>query len=450
MTAEEIRKNLKIYYDGFKSSSKRTLKSYLDELDKSEYINIDLPTPDEVDGPCQVLEPFMDGYLLRVYHIISWWDSHQGRQRTELLEEFRCYFTKTFGEKELFISQQYGRSGIYGYRIPRKMMGYHQYDLAYKTPLKFINKTELFPYIDFADIKIIGMRFMDEFYAADQRQYHTESSRVNAVDREYTLELLLKSNRTRLAEIYVNECWTANMKEILQYNGQLLKRPTASRVRLASALGTVKYQTGMIQFSDDTYYRAGDGILDVLKICSWNKFYKYIKKQYAFKPNTKKRDHLIDFIDYRRHNQELGLPDFPDNLYEAKDLIRELRDKKKREADNKKYNPRIKKRIKELFNLEFKGFVVFPAPSCSALYDEGKEMHHCVGQYAEKYASGKADIYFLRAKENVDQPLVTVEISNGKLSQARAKHNEKPPKETLPVINQLVSKYNEKEAYHGI
>lgn len=443
MNANEIRINLENHYDKLGYGSKKTLKSYLEELEQSKYINIDLPIPDEVNGPCQVLEPFNDGYLLRIFHIITLWDREEERPRTKLLEEFRCFFSKTYGDKELFIKYEYGRSGVYGYRVPRKMMGYHQYDLAYKTPLKFINKTELFPYIDFSDIKILGMQLMDEFYAADQRQYHNDISRVNAVDREYTLELLLKSGKTKLAEIYVNECWTADMRKVLRYNAKLLERPNASRVRLASSLGTTKYQTGMIQFSYPLYQQPAAAILEVLELCSWNKFHKYIKKQYVYKQHTQKSNYLVDYLDYRKKNRELGLPDFPDNLYEAKEVVREQLDKKKREDDNKKYNPRIQKRIKDLFKIDFKDFIVFPAPSLNALYDEGKEMHHCVAQYAEKYASGKTDIYFLRTKENPDQPLVTIEVKNGKLAQARGKHNEQPPKETLPVINKLVSKYSE-------
>jgi hypothetical protein len=430
------------YYE--QKSNRRPLKTYLEEMDELAYINVELPVPEEVTGPCQVLEPFNDGYLLRIFQHLTWWEGYT--TKSELLEEFRCYFGKTYGDSQLVISRQYGYSGVYGFRYPRKMQGYHQADLAYNTPLPFYNKTDLFPYIEFRGLKLVGMHLMEQFYAADQKQHHTPTARVNAVDREYTLELLIKQGMTRLAEIYVNECWTADIKSLLRHNGKLLEKPNAHRVRLASSLGTNKYQLGMIQFSDDTYHKAGDGILEVLKLCSWNKFYKYIKKQYVFRPGQKKRNYLIDFLDYRQHNATFGLPDFPKNLYQAKEVLRQKQDKIKAvetKKKYKKYNTEIKKRAKQLFQVQDDRFVVFPAPSAESLVDEGTSLRHCVANYTERYAEGKVDLYFLRHKSSSDTPLVTVEIVDGTLRQARGKHNADAPEDVKVLIRKLVNMYKE-------
>jgi hypothetical protein len=52
------------------------------------------------------------------------------------------------------------------------------------------------------------------------------------------------------------------------------------------------------------------------------------------------------------------------------------------------------------------------------LVREGEALHHCVGTYLDSYASSRTNIVFLRHKEHLDQPLITVEVSNeGKVRQ---------------------------------
>ena len=46
------------------------------------------------------------------------------------------------------------------------------------------------------------------------------------------------------------------------------------------------------------------------------------------------------------------------------------------------------------------------------LVREGEALHHCVGTYLDSYANSHTNIVFLRHKEYLDQPLLTVEVSN--------------------------------------
>lgn len=54
---------------------------------------------------------------------------------------------------------------------------------------------------------------------------------------------------------------------------------------------------------------------------------------------------------------------------------------------------------------------------------EGKALSHCVGGYANRVARGETVILFVRQKEKVDNPLYTLEISDGKIVQLRGKRN---------------------------
>jgi hypothetical protein len=58
------------------------------------------------------------------------------------------------------------------------------------------------------------------------------------------------------------------------------------------------------------------------------------------------------------------------------------------------------------------------------LVNESKKLHHCVSTYANKYVEGKTNLFFLREKENIDEPFYTIEVdTHMKLVQCRGKSN---------------------------
>lgn len=82
-------------------------------------------------------------------------------------------------------------------------------------------------------------------------------------------------------------------------------------------------------------------------------------------------------------------------------------DKAKRERMDK----RLRWRIKHLSFAEGDYMTVIPQATME-LVREGEALHHCVGTYLESYAKGSTNIVFLRHREHLDQPLLTVEIDN--------------------------------------
>ena len=68
-------------------------------------------------------------------------------------------------------------------------------------------------------------------------------------------------------------------------------------------------------------------------------------------------------------------------------------------------------------------FMVIVPKSQEELYEEGRVLHHCVGSYARSVAEGRSTILFIRRKDAPDTPLCTVEVSKGRLVQARTKYN---------------------------
>ncbi len=84
-------------------------------------------------------------------------------------------------------------------------------------------------------------------------------------------------------------------------------------------------------------------------------------------------------------------------------------------------------------------FVVIIAKSPSDLLIEGEKLHHCVGRmnYDQKFIREESLIFFVRDKQNVDTPFVTLEYSlkNKKVLQCYAEHDSKPADSVLDFVN---------------
>ena len=93
-------------------------------------------------------------------------------------------------------------------------------------------------------------------------------------------------------------------------------------------------------------------------------------------------------------------------------------------------------------------FICVIAKSPADLIREGELMHHCVGrmQYDERFAKEQSLIFFIRAKEKPEKPLVTLEysLSMHKVLQCYASYNQKPSEEILDYVNKVWLPYANK------
>ena len=77
--------------------------------------------------------------------------------------------------------------------------------------------------------------------------------------------------------------------------------------------------------------------------------------------------------------------------------------------------------------------------SAKEIAREGKVLHHCVGSYIERVASGERLILFIRGKDNPHDPLYTMELEpeTYRLIQVRGANNGDAPKN----VKNMISKY---------
>lgn len=136
---------------------------------------------------------------------------------------------------------------------------------------------------------------------------------------------------------------------------------------------------------------------------------------------------IYEYLDYIKFASELkyDLNDkkilYPENIKEKHDELLNLIKIKK----DKKISTAIKKRSKILNKniYQDKKFIIFPAETMESLIDESKQNRNCVKTYAEAYAKGRCDIYFMRLIKDTSKSLVTVEVKDNKVIQQRIKNN---------------------------
>jgi hypothetical protein len=159
----------------------------------------------------------------------------------------------------------------------------------------------------------------------------------------------------------------------------------------------------------------------------------YFAKQMRRKFYTSGNSVLTTWRDYLNDCVELGMDLrqdhilFPNNLYEAhQKTIKKVKIK----ADET-LNHKIKGRVKELdrFKFERNGLILRAAVSSKELFDEGKALQHCVGQYSKRYAGGDIDLFVLRKASDPNTPFYTVEVVGERINQVRGKKNCNPTKE---------------------
>ena len=126
---------------------------------------------------------------------------------------------------------------------------------------------------------------------------------------------------------------------------------------------------------------------------------------------------------------------FPRNLRERHAATSAERKYRADEASRKRMQARADKLSP--FAWERDGLLIRPATSAAELTAEGKALHHCVGTYSERYASGETEIWFVRRKEDPDTPFFTLEYRDGRIVQCRTLHNRSC--DTEPAVKAFVT-----------
>lgn len=186
---------------------------------------------------------------------------------------------------------------------------------------------------------------------------------------------------------------------------------------------------------------------ELLEYVDINKLKIYLEKQKLESQN------IYEYYDYIMCCRQMGL-DLKDNQVLFPKHFAEQHDKLTAEmiiATNPEINSKIHS-LSNFFSLniyEDEQYIIFPADSIESLIDESSQMSNCVRNYCTRLSNNECQIYFMRYKDNSNKSLVTIEVRDGKIVQARTRFNGLPNKKVNEVLKkwekQIIPIVNEKD-----
>ena len=87
-----------------------------------------------------------------------------------------------------------------------------------------------------------------------------------------------------------------------------------------------------------------------------------------------------------------------------------------------------------------KGLQIVCPSTPEDLVQEGKNLHHCVGSYAERVAKGQCLILFLRHTDEPEKPFYTIEVRGDQIQQVHGDHNSNP----TPEVEQFIAQWKKR------
>lgn len=162
---------------------------------------------------------------------------------------------------------------------------------------------------------------------------------------------------------------------------------------------------------------------------------------------------LVSYIDYLKTYEAIDETDsILNELYDYASMMKELSNKfdkyprhfltthriacrnysrLKKEFEEDKFKARICLDMEKTF-----GDYTFIYPKCiQDIRDEAVSQSNCVASYIDKVINGTCDILFLRYKDSPDKSLVTIEVRNDRIVQARQRFNYKVTEEQQEAID---------------
>ena len=160
---------------------------------------------------------------------------------------------------------------------------------------------------------------------------------------------------------------------------------------------------------------------------------------------VKKYVSIEKFVEYSKKKRNFDIQMYIDYLGFLENLKIDIKNKKylfpenlKKEHDEYskqiliKNNAKINRKINTYSNTKY---IIMPAKSFISLEDESTQQNNCIRNYAEKYANGKSDIYFMREINTPNKSLVTIEVKENKIVQSRTKDNGLPNNSQKRFLN---------------
>lgn len=144
--------------------------------------------------------------------------------------------------------------------------------------------------------------------------------------------------------------------------------------------------------------------------------------------------------DYYRMASQIGrdVKKYPKYLRSMHDIITSNFNAYKKEYSEELF---LKTRREELDYSEDEFSIITPR-SPKEIISEGTDLNHCVGSYIENILEGKTCIFFLRRTDEKEKSLITLELKNNCIVQAKGSRNRSLDSDERKFLNKYCKKLN--------
>lgn len=161
----------------------------------------------------------------------------------------------------------------------------------------------------------------------------------------------------------------------------------------------------------------------------YRRLYQYLTDDiYTYQGISDISEGLTLLKDYINMCEQMGVPyeKYPKSLKLAHDLASKNLEIKVNNEQQELFKEVINK--DDYKNLEYKGtyYSVVNPKTTDDIVNEGRYLHHCVGSYVNTVIKGATKILFFRNNDNIDKPLITLEVRDGVLRQYKGRQNRRP------------------------
>lgn len=171
-----------------------------------------------------------------------------------------------------------------------------------------------------------------------------------------------------------------------------------------------------------------------------NRFIQYANMLYRVEKVTLQDlfddSHYKDYLKMQKeikHGRISKVTKYPKNFFTVFHHTKKTYKLIKQQINEEKFHKQYLNNI-HLEDFKDKKYIIKIPTHPAYIEQEGDELHHCVRSYIKPMTEGKTLIVFLRLQENINTPLVTIEVKNNKILQAYGKYDKKPTDEELDFI----------------
>jgi len=146
---------------------------------------------------------------------------------------------------------------------------------------------------------------------------------------------------------------------------------------------------------------------------------------------------LSMLCDYASMNQDMNLvyEKYPRYLSTYHDVTQKNYKIEEDKIIKEKFHKRVLGLKEQGLEYSDKEYSIVLPKNGEELVIEGQDLSHCVASYYKRMACGETAVVFLRKNSSINQSLVTIEIKDNDIVQAKGKNNSNPQEKEIEFIN---------------